>query len=159
MSVLIVKYRRCAFESRIPAGGWVYEVKTAEDGPIAIEGFQDAVLRFFDGTLDSSYSDCVVASCGDLIDAEPVWFQFFKSHVAAKSHTFTHKHVWVVGRRTAVRLKFIPVSRVAETPTYLGQQNRQALPQSIAEGLRFERPGGPRSSWSVWSPRSPRSPV
>jgi hypothetical protein len=173
MSVLIEKYRQRAVEDWIPAGGWVYEVKTAEDGPIAIEGLQDAVLRYFDGALDSSYSDCVVASRDDLIDAEPVWFQFVKAHVAAKSHTFTHEHVWVMGQSTAIRVTFIPVARVAETPTNQGQQNRQAQPQSIAEGLRFEGPVRTRGSWhwssmrhssshssgSIWSPMVPRSPV
>jgi hypothetical protein len=125
----------------------MYQVQTLEDWPIAIEGLQDAVLRYLEGTLDSSYSDCVISSRDDLIDAEPVWFEVVKAHVAAKGHTFSQDIVWVIGNRTAVRATFVPDPRVAEAPTYLGQQNRQALPQSIAEGVWFE------------SPRSARSPV
>jgi hypothetical protein len=106
----------------------VYQVKAAEDGPSAIEGLQDAVLRYLDGALDSSCSDCVISSRCDVSDAEPVWFQFFKAHVAANGHTFAHEIVWVIGNRTAVRISFVPVPRVAEAPTYLGQQYGEALP-------------------------------
>jgi hypothetical protein len=34
--------------------GWMYRVETPENVPIAIEGLQDAVLRYLDGFLDSS---------------------------------------------------------------------------------------------------------
>jgi hypothetical protein len=81
------------------------------------------------------------------IDAEPVLFQFVKAHVAEKGHTFTNEIVWVIGNCTAVSVTFVPDSRVAEATTYLGKQNLQALPQSIAEGVWFE------------SHRSSRSPV
>jgi hypothetical protein len=67
----------------------LHQVKTSEDGPIAIEGLQDAVLRYLDEILDNSYSDCVISSREDLIDAEPVWFQFVKAHVAVKGHKFS----------------------------------------------------------------------
>jgi hypothetical protein len=158
MIVLVENFRRPPSGDWIATGGWAYQVKTPVDGPIAIEGLQDAVLRYLYGTLDSSDGDCVISSRGDMIDTEPVWLQFVKAQVAAKGHTFSHDTIWVVGNRTEVRVTFVPNPRVAEAPKYLGQQNRQTLPQSIAEGLRFgsprfESPGSPRS------PRSTRRPV
>jgi hypothetical protein len=122
MNVLVESFRRPPAGDWIPTGGWAYQVKTPVDVPLAIEVLQDAVLRYLDGTLDSSDGDCVISSRDDLIDTEPVWLQFVKGHVAAKGHTFSHEIVWVVGNRPAARASFLPNPRVAETPTYLGQQ-------------------------------------
>jgi hypothetical protein len=174
MSVYVEKFRRPLDGGWDPAGEWGYAVRTPIDGPIAIEGLQDAVLRYLDGTLERSDRDCVIACRDDLIEAEPVWRQFVRSHVAAKGHTFSYEVVWVVGDRTAVCITFVPPPRDVETPADLGQHEVQALPQSIAEGLRFTgpirrrrgawkwssmQPSTPPSSGDNWSPRIPRSPL
>jgi hypothetical protein len=161
MSVFVENFRKPLIGDWDPAGGWGYQVRTPVNGPIAIEGLQDAILRYLDGALERCDSDCVVVCRDDLIDTEPVWRQFVKAHVAAKGHKFAHEVVWVVGDRTAVRISFVPLPRGVETPTYLGQQDRQPLPQSIAEGLRFESPvrTGGAWNWSSMRPSSPRSPV
>jgi hypothetical protein len=75
----------------------IYGVGGRPEGPIVIEGLLDAVLRYFYGSLDSRYRDCVFVGRDDPIEAESVWGQFVEPYLSSQIRTFTDK---VVGPRS-----------------------------------------------------------
>jgi hypothetical protein len=106
-------------------------------GLIAVEGLEDALLRYLDVTRDSRYGDVVLVSRDDLIYPEAVCKQFVNAHLASKSHTFIHEVVWVIGVCVAVRVPFIQASCKVEAFADPRQLESETMPQSSAQSVSF----------------------
>jgi hypothetical protein len=135
MSLTVECFRETGGRGLESVGAWVYCVGGRPEGPIVIEGLMDAVLRYFEGSLDSRYRDCMFVGRDDTIEAEPVWRQFVEAYLSSQSHTFSHEVVWVVGPGMSVRVAFIPETSSGQIFANSRKLAREALPYPIAEVL------------------------